>query len=201
LANACGADGDNDPVRLCRNQNPDQLGDADRLIAAVALDRRLGGEPRALLRLLDAEDAEARAQAAAGRHRRGEPHFVAAVIEPRGEALDAVGLLAQPRQQRQGQESMGDGRAERRRLGARGIDMDPLEIAGRLGEAVDHRLIDRDPIAGAERAVMCGEGALQRIDVGKNAHAISLPGRTKRWVRTKNESQQAVRKACSRSRA
>jgi len=46
---------------------------------------------------------------------------------------------------------MGDGRAEGARLRAFGIDVNPLPVAGHFGEAVDARLVDRRPAAGAER--------------------------------------------------
>jgi hypothetical protein len=49
------------------------------------------------------------------------------------------------RQQRQGEKAVRDGAAERRALGARGIDVDPLEVLDRLGEGIDARLGDVDP--------------------------------------------------------
>ena len=52
---------------------------------------------------------------------------------------------------------MRDGLAARHlALGTLDIDMDPLTIAGRLGEAVDHRLIDREPFRGAELLARMG---------------------------------------------
>ncbi len=40
-----------------------------------------------------------------------------------------------------------------RHLAARAVDVDvnPLPIAGHVGESVDHRLADGDPLAGAKR--------------------------------------------------
>src|SRR5512146_1165349 len=45
--------------------------------------------------------------------------------------------------------------------------MDPLEIAGGLGEAIDHRLIDRNPLA---RSYRLADGAADGIEIGKNPH-------------------------------
>ena len=45
---------------------------------------------------------------------------------------------------------MRDGAAERAALGALHVDVDPLVVAGGLGERVDPLLGDLDPVAGAD---------------------------------------------------
>ena len=46
---------------------------------------------------------------------------------------------------------MGDGLAARHlRLGALDVDMDPLMVAGGVGECVDALLVDRDPVGCAD---------------------------------------------------
>ena len=59
-----------------------------------------------------------------------------------------VGFV-EPAEQRQRQEAVRYRAAVRRRLRAFDIDMDPLEVAGRLSERVDTLLIDRDPVGRA----------------------------------------------------
>jgi hypothetical protein len=49
------------------------------------------------------------------------------------------------RQQRQGEKAVRDGAAERRALGACGVDVDPLEVLDRLGEGIDALLGDVYP--------------------------------------------------------
>src|SRR6266404_10007740 len=65
--------------------------------------------------------------------------------------LDAVDRLPETRHQRQCQKAMGDRLAARHLTrGALDIDMDPLMVAGRIGEFVDDRLIDGEPVADAD---------------------------------------------------
>jgi len=47
-----------------------------------------------------------------------------------------------------------------------------LKVAGRFGKAIDHRLIDHDPIARAERFA---DGAFHGIDIGKDTHRFYPP--------------------------
>ena len=60
-------------------------------------------------------------------------------------------VCAEARHQRQCQIAVGDRLAARHlALGALDIDMNPLMIAGRIGEFVDDRLIDGKPVADAD---------------------------------------------------
>ena len=64
---------------------------------------------------------------------------------------DVVRLVREARDQRQRQEAVRDrGAAGHLALGAFDVDVDPLVVAGGVGELVDHRLIDRHPVAGAD---------------------------------------------------
>ncbi len=54
-------------------------------------------------------------------------------------------------EERQRQEAVGDGHAEGGfAAGALGIDVDPLPVAGYLGELVDRVLSDGQPVAGGD---------------------------------------------------
>src|SRR5690606_22320906 len=70
----------------------------------------------------------------------------------------------QRRNQRQGQETMGDGAAERRLFGLFLVDMDELVVASAIGELVDPLLVDQQPVGMAQvladigRQVVDGDG-------------------------------------------
>ncbi|GLI27538.1 hypothetical protein ARHIZOSPH14_17800 [Agromyces rhizosphaerae] len=57
---------------------------------------------------------------------------------------------------------MRDRRAERAGLRAVDVDVDPLVVLGRAGELVDARLVDGEPLAGAERDGAGGDRLDQR---------------------------------------
>ena len=75
------------------------------------------------------------------------------------------------RDQRQSQEAMGHGRAKGAILGPFRIDMDPLEIAGALGEAVDPRLIDGQPIGNGDFLVHM----VEKIGEGQSHGSVASP--------------------------
>ena len=60
-------------------------------------------------------------------------------------------------------------------LGPLDVDVDPLVVAGRLGERVDAVLGDLQPLGGAE---VLAHGVGQLVGRGEGAHAANLPGRT-----------------------
>jgi hypothetical protein len=70
--------------------------------------------------------------------------------------------------ERQGEEPVGDGAAERALFGALGVDVDPLVVAGDLGEAVDALLIHGQPVGDAE---LLSEQALQLLGRGDDSGA------------------------------
>ena len=94
--------------------------------------------------VVDRVEDEAAADAAAGADRGDEADAVEAVIDRHhhrvGDLHDVGGHAAE---QRQRQEAVGDGAAERGLRGGGGIGVDELAIFGGVGEGVDARLVDR----------------------------------------------------------
>ena len=87
----------------------------------------------------------------AGEHRRRQAHAVQAVVDRHADAIDAQAGFRQLRQQRQGQVTVGDGGLVGRfPAGALGIGVDPLLVAGGVGEALDAFLVDRQPVAACD---------------------------------------------------
>jgi hypothetical protein len=64
--------------------------------------------------------------------------------------LHPVDLGRQHGDEAERQHAVRDGRTERARGGPLGFHVDPLVVAGGLGELVDPLLVDHDPVAGAE---------------------------------------------------
>src|SRR6476620_8321058 len=96
--------------------------------------------------LLDRVKREAPTNPFARLHRRQETHAVETVIDGQFDTFrDQHGVCSHPRQQRQGQEAMGDGAAELRLRRCFGIDVDELMVVGRVGKLVDPCLIDAEP--------------------------------------------------------
>ena len=98
--------------------------------------------------LLHRDQRRDRAHPRARAHGRHEADAVEAVVHRHAQAFRPRSSRAglQPRQDRQQQEAVRDRSAEGRGGGALGIDVDELAIAGRLGEAVDHGLVDQQPV-------------------------------------------------------
>ena len=115
------------------------------------------------------------------RHRRREPDLVGAVVDAHREAGDLHDLRVQRRAERQRQVAVGDRAAERAGLGAFDVDVDPLVIAGGLGELVDLVLGDLDVRAVAE---MLADQALELVGAVDRAyghahqHDIRITGGT-----------------------
>ncbi len=93
-----------------------------------------------------------------------EAHLVAAIVDAHFHARDlrTVGLLAEHRDQRQRQEAVRDRAAEGRELRLFLVDMDELMIARRVGEFVDHVLIDEHPFGCAQMLTDPGLQVLRR---------------------------------------
>src|ERR1700722_19549763 len=86
------------------------------------------------------------AHPASGGDRPDEPHTVEAVIDAVRGALDSgQRAVSHSREQREGEEAMGDRAPEHGRGRPLGIDMDELLVLSDLGEGVDPRLIDSEP--------------------------------------------------------
>src|SRR3954451_16345954 len=109
---------------------------AGRLLRTFALDGDVPGDlDRAAADLIKTAGDDARADPGSGRHRRHEADLVEAVVDRHPQPAELNRVAQKAAQQRQRQEAVGDGRLERRLLRrARGVDVDPLPIAGRLGK-------------------------------------------------------------------
>ena len=129
----------------------DPFGDADRLVATLALDARGEGQLQPAGKRRDVGEPRGEPELRADRDRRGEPHLVQAVVDThRGVAHDQH-LRDQRDQQRQGQVPVRDRPPERAlRLGALDVDVDPLVVVGRVGEQVHVLLGDLVPVARAQ---------------------------------------------------
>src|SRR5881296_3624814 len=137
-----------------RVPDADDLADQRGLVLPFDLDRHLGAHPHAVARnLLGAGDALAHADARPGLDGRDEANLVRAVVDAAAPLGDLEQGRGHSRDQGQGQVAVGD-RLAAGHLALRtlDVDVDPLMISGRLGELVDHRLIDRDPVRRAELA-------------------------------------------------
>src|SRR5688572_30339840 len=139
------------------------LGDEDRFLGVLALDHRV---PRhldaAVGELLEFLQRKACAHARAARQRRGEAHAVQAVVHAHLAVAEAEGALGKVREQRERQETVRDGAAERRAFRPLAIDVDPLEVVDRPGEGVDALLAHLDPGRDAD---LLAEAAFEVTDV------------------------------------
>ncbi|MCY1554043.1 hypothetical protein D9M68_905860 [compost metagenome] len=80
-----------------------------------------------------------------------EAHAVQAVVDRHFQALrHDHDVFHQQWDQRQREEAVGDGGAERRQLGFFWIDVDELVIASALGELVDAFLVDGQPVGASK---------------------------------------------------
>src|SRR3954451_6673317 len=149
----------------------DPLGDADRLVAALALDGDGEGVLQPAGGLLHVLERRPRPDLGADRHGRGEAHLVQAVVHAHLRVGDRVGLADQRHEQRQGQVAVRDRAAVRALLlRALDVDVDPLVVNGGVGEEIDRVLGHLVPVAGAQLL------ALQRGqfgDRGGGGHASS----------------------------
>ena len=112
-----------------------------------------------------------RADAAAHRDRRRKADPVQPVVHAHHRVVDADGLGHQVGQQRQREIAVRDRSTERTFARALRVDVDPLVVGGRVGEAIDAVLVDRDPVA--DDRVLADD----RLEIGdrlKRPHAVSL---------------------------
>src|ERR1700754_2160694 len=106
---------------------------------------------RGVVDLLGVHEVRSQPDEAPSRHRREEAHLVEPVVDPHLRIVDAVVVLAQCGNERQCQETVGNGCAIRTfEPGPLDIDMDPLMVTGRVGESIDAVLIDSNPLRDAE---------------------------------------------------
>ena len=115
------------------------------------------GEILARRLFLDIGEGEDAAHAGADRDRGEEADIVEAVIDRhlqvRRHQHDVERHAAE---QRQGQEAMRDRAAEHGLGGRFRVDMDELPVLGHVGEGVDPRLVDGDPVGRADLGADAG---------------------------------------------
>ena len=118
-------------------------------LAALDLDGH--GDPglHAALDLVGAGQLGPAPDAAAHRHRRREAGLVRAVVDAHRDVAHLEQVGEEGVDQREGEVAVGDRPAERPVLGPLGIDVDPLVVAGGVGERVDPLLGDLQPVGRA----------------------------------------------------
>ena len=119
--------------------------------------KRVTTSPPAAAHLVDRDDLGAAADPAVDRDRGREADLVPAVVDAEREAGRGDQLFAEAVDQREGEVAVGDRRPEGA-LGLRplDVDVDPLVVAGELGEGVDVLLGDGAPLARADRPARAG---------------------------------------------
>jgi len=157
---------------LRRDVAADGVDHAAGAIAALDLDGNAhGGLDGAVLHLLDLHELAAAAHPGAHGNGSGEAQLVGAVVDPHGDLLHLHDLGQEEIDQGLGEISVGDALAEGAVLGALGVDVDPLMVAGGIGELVDARLVDLEPVAVAE---VLSYGSLEvRGGLEYGSHALS----------------------------
>src|SRR5690348_12915592 len=123
----------------------DGLGDADRLVAAVALDDGVDGELGAAGDVVERGQGGGGAHPGPGRYGGGEAHLAEPVVHLGVYRVDGEDLGPQWNEQGQGEVPVRDGAAERAADRALRVDVDPLVVTGGVGECVDAGLVDRHP--------------------------------------------------------
>src|SRR5208337_3242650 len=132
------------PGRLLRHQQRQGIRDQGWLVAVLDFNGVPGlDEELAVVLFVDIVEDDAQSDAPPGRHRRQKAHLVQAVVEAgRRVRRDDADVERQRTDQRQREIAVRDRSAEGTfPSGAVDIDVDPLTIAGAVGELVDPLLI------------------------------------------------------------
>src|SRR4029077_4016165 len=175
--------------RLPRPRRPDSAGrrhqprhrfaDEARLRGSLDRDRELGHRlPPAALELVEGDQLGGCRDLAVDRHRGREANLVPAVVHAEGESGRLRQFFAEAVGQRQGQVAVGD----RRPVGALGlrplrIDVDPLVVAGDLGEAVDQLLGDRARLARSDLLADDSLHPRDPVDLDSRHQSVHQSGR------------------------
>src|SRR5207249_1603147 len=132
----------------------DQLGDQCGALLPLDLNGHLGRHAHAVARhFLSIDDPLAQADARTRRHGTDEANFVGAVVDAPAPPRNPEQRRRHPGNQRERKVAVGD-RLAPGHLAPSSLDIhvDPLVVACGVGEPVDHRLIDRDPLRWAQLA-------------------------------------------------
>src|SRR5688572_10592212 len=124
------------PVSRSEIPAAQRVRDARRLVVALAFDGQADLDLNAAPDVLGPENLGATTHPAAGAHGAREAHAVAPVVDAHLRAVGLQQLWQEVVDERQRQETVGDGAAERSRARALGVDMDPLVITGGIRELV-----------------------------------------------------------------
>ena len=95
-----------------RDEIPDILSDADRLVPAVSLERLSDSEPDAGRLLVDAQKFRAHAHTRAHWNRRWKAHGLVPIVQKMPEAGHLVELVAEARAEAECQQAVSDRRPE-----------------------------------------------------------------------------------------
>ena len=136
--------------RVLRAVTKKQLGDAHRLGSALPLERHGVGGLLPARHVVDRGAAHVGPDPAADRHRSREAHLVQAVVDHDRRVGHLDHLLHQQGRQREGEEAVRDRAAERARFRPLRVEVNPLVIAGRVGEQADLLLRHLMPWADAQ---------------------------------------------------
>src|SRR5262249_24705887 len=118
--------------------------------------------------VVDGQGPGAEAQLRADRDRCREPDLVGAVVHAHRDASDLDDGWQEARAQGEGEVPEGDGAAEGTGLGPLDVDVDPLVVAGGVGELVHLVLGDLDPVAVAEVLADAGLEPVDAVDDGRH---------------------------------
>jgi p-hydroxybenzoate 3-monooxygenase len=142
----------------------DGLGDAHRLGCRIAFDHRIDDGLHAAGDVAHLAQRRAEPDRRADRHGRGEPHLVQSVVHRHADAVELEQLRPERDEQRQCEEAVRDGTAERAVLRPLDVDVDPLMVVSRVGEGVDALLRHLEPAAVAQVLAEPGAKFLKAVD-------------------------------------
>src|SRR5688572_8078350 len=141
-----------------------RLCDADRLVAALALEGQEHRDLRAARDVVDALKLHPHADLRAHRERCREAQLVEPVVDAERDALQREEVVGEARRERQRVVAVRDRAAERRLLRALLVDVDELVVAGDLGERVDVLLRHELPLADADLLADLGLQLVDAVD-------------------------------------
>ena len=152
------------PYLLVQHRN--RFGDQGGFVMAFDFDADFGDDLiAAALVHLDGFQSQVAAHAGARGDHVEEAEFVAAIVDAVHGTFQLIEFVVHHGQQGECQKAVGDGAFGRQFFcGAFHVHMNPLMVAGGLGEFIDAVLVDGDPFTGAH---CCAHGFFHFCDVGE----------------------------------